>query len=69
MSAVLPQQRLLLELILFSGDVAVPTEDDGTVLFKTLEECKRKGWITLSLFGAGFNKVHITEAGRVAAKP
>lgn len=69
MSTVLPQQRLLLELILMSGDIAVPSEDNGTVLFKTLEECKRKGWITLSLFGAGFNKAHITESGRVAARP
>ena len=69
MSAILPQQRLLLELILMAGDVAVPSEDNGTVLFKTLEECKRKGWVTLSMFGAGFNKAHITDSGRIAAKP
>ena len=69
MSNILPQQRLLLELILMVGDVAVPSEDNGTVLYKTLEECKRKGWVTLSMFGAGFNKAHITDSGRIAAKP
>ena len=69
MTNILPQQRLLLELILMSGDIAVPSEDNGTMLFRTLEECKASGWLTLSLFGAGFNKAHITDAGRIAAKP
>lgn len=69
MSDILPQQRLLLELILMSGDIAVPLEDNGTVLFRTLEECKSNGWVTLSMFGAGFNKAHITNTGRKAAKP
>ena len=69
MTNVLPQQRLLLELILMSGDIAVPAESNGTVLFKTLEECQAHGWVTLQTFGAGFNKAHITETGRIAAKP
>lgn len=69
MSNILPQQRLLLELIIMAGDIAVPSEDNGTMLFRTLEECKSNGWITLSLFGAGFNKAHITDSGRIAAKP
>ena len=68
MANILPQQRLLLELILMSGDIAVPSQDNGTVLFRTLEECKGSGWITLSPFGAGFNKAHITEKGRVASR-
>lgn len=69
MSDVLPQQRLLLELILMSGDIAVPSDGNGSMLAKTLEECQAHGWITLKTFGAGFNKAHITEAGRIAAKP
>ena len=69
MADVLPQQRLLLELIIMAGDIAVPSEDNGTMLWRTLEECKANGWVTLSLFGAGFNKAHITDKGRVAAKP
>lgn len=69
MSSILPQQRLLLELILLSGDIAVPSDGNETVLAKTLEECKAHGWVTLQTFGAGFNKVHITDTGRIAAKP
>ena len=68
MSEISPQQRLLLELISMSGDIAVPAEDDGTVLFRTLTECTEKGWVTLSRFGAGFDKAHITEQGRAVAK-
>lgn len=68
MSSILPQQRLLLELIVMSGDIAVPAEDNGTVLYRTLRECVDKGWITLSPFGAGFNKAHITDPGRKQAQ-
>lgn len=68
MTEILPQQRLLLELISMSGDIAVPSEDDGTVLFRTLRECVNKGWITLSGFGAGFDKAHITDGGRARLK-
>lgn len=69
MATVLPQQRLLLELIVMSGDTAVPAEDNGTVLYRTLKECERNGWLTLNPFGAGFDKATITDAGREAAKP
>ncbi|MFC1674120.1 hypothetical protein ACFL12_08330 [Pseudomonadota bacterium] len=69
MPNVLPQQRLLLELIAMSGDIAVPSEDNGTVLYRTLVECHDKKWITLSAFGAGFDKAHITDKGRVASEP
>lgn len=68
MVGILPQQRLLLELIIMSGDIAVPADDNGTVLYRTLRECEANGWLTLSLFGAGFNKAHITDSGRMAAK-
>lgn len=64
MSTILPQQRLLLELIVMSGDIAVPSQDNGTMLYRTLKECVDHGWITLSPFGAGFDKAHITDQGR-----
>lgn len=60
----LPQQRLLLELLDMSGDIAVPSANDGTVLFRTLLECREALWIDLSPFGAGFDKAHITASGR-----
>ena len=69
MPTVLPQQRLLLELIVMSGDTAVPAEDNGTVLYRTLKECESNGWLVLSPFGAGFDKASVTESGRAAAKP
>lgn len=69
MATVLPQQRLLLELIVMSGDTAVPAEDNGTLLYRTLKECERNGWLTLSPFGAGFDKASVTASGREAAKP
>ena len=67
MSNVLPQQRLLLELIIMSGDIAVPATDDGTMLFRTLKECEKQGWLTCNSFGAGFDKATVTEKGRKAA--
>jgi len=47
-----------------SGNIATSDIDNGTLLYATLMECEKEGWITLSLFGAGFNKVEITNAGR-----
>lgn len=64
MTEILPQQRLLLELIKMSGDIAVPDQDDGTMLYRTLKECEAKHWLTLKQFGAGFCKASITPLGR-----
>ncbi|MBL4613512.1 MAG: hypothetical protein JKY27_01370 [Magnetovibrio sp.] len=68
MPNVLPQQRLLLELIVQSGDIAVPCDDNGTVLYRTLKECEGAGWLNIKSFGAGFDKASVTERGRVASK-
>ena len=68
MAGILPQQRLLLELLSMSGNIAVPDVDNGSLLYRTLQECKANLWITLSPFGAGFNKASITDSGRNAIK-
>jgi len=68
MPNILPQQRLLLELIVQSGDIAVPAEDNGTVLYRTLKECEASGWLHIKPFGAGFDKASVTEQGRAASK-
>ncbi len=68
MAEILHQQRLLLELLSMSGNIAVPDSDNGTLLFKTLKECQTANWITLTPFGAGFNKAEITQFGRNAIK-
>lgn len=64
MKKPLPQQELLLELLNMSGDIAVPSVDDGSVLLRTLAECREANWLELSPFGAGFDNAHITASGR-----
>ena len=68
MSIVLPQQALLLELLVMSGDIAMADDIEGTVLHRTLVECERKGWVIQKRFGAGFNKLTITDSGRKIVK-
>jgi hypothetical protein len=67
MSRVLPQQELLLELLMMSGEIAVNGAFEGTILWRTLMECKEAGWIRWSEIGAGYYKAEITQSGRDAA--
>jgi len=64
MSQILPQQRLLLELIIMSGDVAVPSVDNGTVFFRTLKECEGFGWIQIATSSSGIGSAMVTNSGR-----
>jgi hypothetical protein len=68
MSQILPQQKLLLELLVMSGDIGISSEGEYEILDRTLSECVDAGWVSLSSFGAGFNKASITNKGRIAAK-
>jgi len=67
METILPQQQLLLELLIMSGDIAVAETSEGTILENTLKECTTNGWVEVKVFGAGFNKVTITDKGRRVA--
>jgi hypothetical protein len=67
MADTLPQQQLLLELLIMSGQIAVPADDTGTILWRTLEECKKAGWITLVEISPGLFSIEITRKGRQAA--
>jgi hypothetical protein len=64
MTHVLPQQRLLLELLVMSGEIAIPTSEQETILWRTLEECRNSDWIKLTEINAGFFRVEITAIGR-----
>ncbi len=64
MADALPQQKLLLELLIMSGDIAVADDISNTILERTVIECEKKGWVKRSIFGAGFHKTTITDAGR-----
>lgn len=68
MADLLPQQKLLLELLVMSGDIAVADDIAGTILDRTLGECRAQGWVTTKVFGAGFNKTSITEQGRAMVR-
>ena len=65
MAEILHQQRLILELLVMSGNIAVSDVDDGTLLYATMKECEKSGWLTLKHFGAGFDQAVITQQGRL----
>ena len=50
-----------------SGDIAVADDLEGKILARTLEECVARNWTEVKTFGAGFNKVTITEKDRRVA--
>lgn len=64
MSRLLPQQQLVLELLRMSGEVAVTESAEGTILWRTLQECRRHLWITWSEVSPGVFSVALTTAGR-----
>ena len=66
MADLLPQQRLLLELIQMSGDISVPKNDDGSVMYRTLKECESFKLISLTPDGDDHNTAMVTNAGRKA---
>ena len=67
MADVLPQQQLLLELLSMSGQIAVPKDCEGTILWRTLEECRAAGWLTSVEVSPGLLKIEITRRGRRAS--
>ena len=67
MAETLPQQQLLLELLIMSGQIAVPSDDEDTILWRTLGECKKAGWLTWVEVSPGLFSIEITRNGRQAA--
>ena len=68
MPRVLPQQQLLLELLRMSGEIALVGEVEGTILRRTLMECRASGWILISDIRPGLQKAVITKLGRKIAE-
>ena len=66
MSDILPQQQLLLELIMMSGDVTVPKNDDGTMIYRTLKECSGFGWVSVLPGKSNSDIATVTAEGRKA---
>ncbi len=67
MAKTLPQQQLLLELLIMSGKIGVPADDKETILWRTLDECKKSGWISWAEVSPGLFSIEVTRAGRQAA--
>ncbi len=68
MVKVLPQQRLLLELLTMSGDIAVLGPPDDSLLWRTLEECKKSAWLKRTEINPGLFNISIMPLGRSAIK-
>ena len=66
MSDALPQQQLLLELLIMSGQIAVPSAAQDTILWRTLQECKTAGCIRWTEVSPGLFSIEITRKGRHA---
>jgi len=66
-SPLLPQQQLVLELLRMSGEIGVtepPPTQAETILWRTLRECRAKGWITTTEVSPGLYSVALTDHGR-----
>lgn len=68
MNEILPQQRLLLEVLVMSGDIAVKSLSEDSLIWRTLKECEKSRWIEINEFCPGFYKVNVTESGRLIGK-
>ena len=64
MSTLLPQQQLVLELLRMSGEIGVTDQSRDTILWRTLRECRAKGWITTTEVSPGLHSVSLTAHGR-----
>ena len=62
--SLLPQQQLVLELLRMSGEIAVLESAEGTILWRTLQECRNKLWIIQEEVSPGVFSVSLTAAGR-----
>lgn len=68
MASLLAQQRLLLELLVMSGEIAITTEPDDSLLWRTLHECEAANWARLTEVSPGIRKVELTGGGKLALK-
>jgi hypothetical protein len=64
MPKILPQQILLLELLAMSGDIAVTSAASDSLIWRTLTECQREGWVTVIEVSPGVHSARVTKQGR-----
>jgi len=64
MSKILPQQQLMLELLAMSGDIAITATAPDSLIWRTLSECQRAGWVTVIEVSPKVHSASITRQGR-----
>ncbi len=64
MTTILPQQRLLLEQLIMSGRIAITDPRDDSILWRTVHECRTKGWLKLVRVNPDVSSIEITAFGR-----
>lgn len=47
-----------------SGEIAVTGQSESTILRRTLQECRDKGWVILTEVSPGVHSVALTRQGR-----
>lgn len=57
-----PLQRQFLEQLGMSGDIAMMTGDKTTTLWRTVDECRKKGWVSLKEISPGVSRLRLTTA-------
>jgi hypothetical protein len=68
MPKILPQQQLLLELLAMSGDIAVTSAAPDSLIWRTLTECRREGWVTVVEVSPNVHSASVTRQGRAMIK-
>ncbi len=68
MTDVLPQQQLLLELLVMSGRIAVAKDNAEGILWRSLDECERNGWLVMEAVNADYAAAEVTDTGRSLVK-
>ncbi len=58
-TGVTPLQQQFLEQLRMSGTIAMMTDDKTTTLWRTVEECRKKGWVSLKEIGPGISQLRL----------
>jgi hypothetical protein len=58
-TGITPLQQQFLEQLRMSGAIAMMTDDKTTILWRTVEECRKKGWVSLKEIGPGVSQLRL----------
>jgi hypothetical protein len=61
-TGITPLQQQFLEQLRMSGDIAMMTDDKTTILWRTVDECQKKGWVSLKEISTSVSQLHLITA-------